>query len=196
MVAYSSTYCLPCLEGTDSPCLNTGTTCDPSTVWCDLVNLVEAQLIGIDSVLSRTFTGIPLASVTATNTTGNEAFPTQVVWDTVEYDTDGMVNLDVSPLTVTPRRSGVYMTFGLINSINPTVTSEGFEHKVFIQDGSTVHTHATPEITAVTDFPMYSTTQQIYPWTLGVSAPFSLAFEVAEIPLFFARMTVYWVCDL
>lgn len=194
MVAYSATYCLPCLEGTDSPCLNTGTTCDPSTVWCDLVNLVEAQLVQVDSLLSRTFTAIPLASVTGT--ANNEAFPSQVVWDTVEFDTDGMVNLDVSPLTVTPRRSGVYMTFGYISSINPDVPTEGFEHKTFIQNGTDTYTHATPEISAVSGEPIYSTAQQIYPWTLGVSAPFSLAFEVAEVPLHAARMTVYWVCDL
>lgn len=196
MVAYSSTYCLPCLEGTDSPCLNTGTTCEPSTVWCDLVNLVEAQLLEVDSVLSRTFTAIPLALVTATNSLGDGSFPNQVIWDTVEYDTDGMVNLDVSPLTVTPRRSGVYMVFGYVESINPDVSFDGADHKVFIQNGSTVFTHSTPEVSAVPSEPIYSTTQQIYPWTLGVSAPFSLAFEVPEIPLFSARMTVYWVCDL
>lgn len=106
MVAYTSTLCLPCFEGTDNPCLNTGTVCEPSTVWCDLVNLVEAQLESFDDIASRTARAIPIASISFNPDDGvviNGAIP----FDIVNLDTDNMVDLSVTA-GVVPVRNGIY----------------------------------------------------------------------------------------
>jgi hypothetical protein len=106
MVAYTPQLCLPYFEAGDSPCLNTGTVCDPSTVWCDLINLVEAQLDSADTVVNRTARAIPMASISydpATPVVINGVIP----FDIVNLDTDNMVDLSVTA-GIVPVRNGVY----------------------------------------------------------------------------------------
>lgn len=193
MVAYSSTYCLPCLEGSDSPCTNTGTVCDPSTVWCDLVNIVEAQLNPIDTLISRTATAIPLASVTGSEAVGT--FPVEVGFDTVLFDTDNMVNLDANPTIVTPQRDGVYMVYGRLVTVNEIAPLDGFRHILTVSSGFETSVGEYPEVSNVGGSFVIST-QKLFRWQNGVSEPFQMTYQGLQ-PLFqSARLTVWWVCDL
>lgn len=116
MVAYTHPDCLPYFEGTDSPCLNTGTVCDPSSVWCDFAEAVEATLNTFDEVASVA-TSPPIAWVETTTPfnvvigSGTDETPP---FDTVRVDTANMVNLDVSNSGFTITRSGLYMVFGYL----------------------------------------------------------------------------------
>jgi hypothetical protein len=112
MVAYTSPDCLPYFEGTDSPCLNTGTVCDPSTVWCDLAALLDARFTAWDSVLSRTAGTIPLAQVKQTVPV---TFPLSTVdhfpltWEFVVQDTASMVDLALDPQLIFIRQPGIWV---------------------------------------------------------------------------------------
>lgn len=107
MVAYTNPYCLPYLEGTDSLCLNTGTVCEPSTAWCDLVALVEAQLDALDQVVGRTGLSVPLARLSY-NPTTLVALPNNTIpFDSVDIDTDDMADLTLFN-GIMPRRNGIY----------------------------------------------------------------------------------------
>lgn len=106
MVAYTPTLCLPYFEAADSPCLNLGTVCDPQNLWCNMAELVEANLIAIDTIVARTATAIPLAQVSYYDpaaTFVNGAIP----FDVVDIDTDDMVDLPAFA-GITPRRNGIY----------------------------------------------------------------------------------------
>ncbi len=194
MVAYSTTYCLPCLEGTDSPCTNTGSVCEPSTVWCDLVAGVESLLLPIDSLLARTATAIPLASVTGTDPFA-ATIPTSVMFNTVEYDTDNMVNLDLNPRIVTPRRSGVYLAYARLVTVNEPAPVDGFEHELIISSGLDTSQGVYPEVSVLAGSFIVST-QKMFPWTLGSSEPFSLSYQGLQADFTVARLSVWWVCDL
>lgn len=121
MVAYTPTLCLPYFESSDSPCLNTGTVCDPSTVWCDMMTLVEAQLAAFDLTVNRTAAAIPMASISFNPDDGvvvNGAIP----FDIVNLDTDNMVDLSVTA-GIVPVRNGIYGITARI-FIAPVVTNE------------------------------------------------------------------------
>lgn len=110
MVAYTTPDCLPYFTVDDSPCLNTGTLCDPSTVWCDFAALVDAQLDAFDEVVDRAATSVPLAWVETTTpyqTPVGTLFP--VPFDTVRVDTANMVDLDLNSSAITVTRSGLYL---------------------------------------------------------------------------------------
>lgn len=113
MVAYTSPDCLPYFEGGDSPCVNTGTLCEPSTVGCDFATIAEAKLDEFDGVVEITSV-VPMAwietfaSIRLPVETTNQ---TPVTFDTVRVDTANMVNLDVNPHGVTITRSGLYNIF-------------------------------------------------------------------------------------
>lgn len=110
MVAYTADFCLPYLEGSDSPCLNTGTVCDPSSAWCDLIGLVEAQLNAFDDIAARTGTSIPLAKISYTPPVPVDptVYPNSIPFDVVEIDTDNMVNFEAEPAAIVPNRNGIY----------------------------------------------------------------------------------------
>lgn len=112
MVAYTTPDCLPFFEGTDSPCLNTGTVCDPSTVWCDLAELLDAKFTAWDGVLNRTVVSYPIAQVRRTTpvtvSLGNlDSFP--ITWEEVVQDSNDLVDLALDPQTIYVRRPGVWV---------------------------------------------------------------------------------------
>ena len=124
MVAYTSPDCLPYFAGTDSPCLNTGTLCDPSTVWCDFAEIVEARLDEFDAVVARTADSVPIAWVETTEAEritvgGSEFFPT---FTTVKADTDDMVNLDEDSSGFVVNTAGLYVIFGYAIGVTTTVS--------------------------------------------------------------------------
>lgn len=129
MVAYTTPDCLPYFEGTDAPCLNTGTVCDPSTVWCDFAELVEARLTSFDEVIARTAESVPMAWVESTvpttyviGTVGSEVQP---LYDVVRIDTDSMVNLDEYGVGFTFNQTGIYMLWGWMEGITSTNLGAG-----------------------------------------------------------------------
>jgi hypothetical protein len=114
VVAHTAEFCLPYFEGSDSPCLDTGTVCDPSTVWCDMAAIIDAAFTGFDETISRAVESFPYAQVavsgvpfTFSSGTSN-LFSVVVPWDTVVGDSDGMVDLDTNVNTVNLLRSGIW----------------------------------------------------------------------------------------
>ena len=123
MVAYTEPDCIPYFEGGDSVCLNTGTLCDPSTVWCDQAEVIEAKLDLFDSIVDRVVTSVPIAWVQTTT-----PFPyiigvsgdLHMVFTTVRADTDNMVNLDVESDGFRVNTSGLYHIWGFATGTTNT----------------------------------------------------------------------------
>lgn len=129
MVAYTPELCLPYFEPTDSPCVNLGTVCDPVNIWCDLITKVEAQLDAVDTVMDRVVSAIPLASVSITYDSAtiiNGVIP----FDTVEIDTDNMVDLPVFT-GITPVRNGIYGITARV-LFAPIVTNDFPDVRIYI----------------------------------------------------------------
>ena len=113
MVAYTSPDCLPYFEGTDSPCVNTGTVCEPSTVDCDFAAAVEAKLDEFDDIVA-VVSNPPMAWIETFNpmvVTVGTLSDDPVIFDTVRVDSDNMVNLDENPSAITITRTGLYHIF-------------------------------------------------------------------------------------
>ena len=114
MVAYTPDFCLPYFEGTDSPCVDTGEVCAPSTVWCDMAAKIDEALTGFDETVSRAVTSFPYAQVAVSDAPftfssgASNLGSTIVPWDTVVGDSDNMVDLDIDTNTVNLRRSGIW----------------------------------------------------------------------------------------
>ena len=106
MVAYTPDLCLPYYTGGDSPCLNTGTVCDPSNVWCDLANLTEGYLDDLDAIVARTSTAKPIAQITYSPATA-VILSGVIPFNVVDIDTDNMVDLPVTT-GIVPNRNGIY----------------------------------------------------------------------------------------
>lgn len=110
MTAYTSAYALPYQLATDRPC-------DAAGVWCQLRDLVAAELATTEAILSRTYPARPCAQVSlrtavsmpALNTAASN-FP--VNWDTIDFDNDNMVNFDKSTQFIRPTRTGIYNVVG------------------------------------------------------------------------------------
>lgn len=114
MVAYTSPDCLPYFEGTDSPCLNTGTLCEPSTLWCDFANAVETRLDQLDEPVDSTITSTPIAWVETTTPVvfTNGGADLEVAFTTIRIDTDEMVDLDANNNGFAIQTDGLYTIFG------------------------------------------------------------------------------------
>jgi hypothetical protein len=113
VVAYTTPDCLPYFQGTDSPCVNTGTVCEPSTVDCDFAAVVEAKLDEFDDVV-EVVSSPPMAwveTLVPMVVTVGTLSDDQVIFDTVRVDSDNMVNLDENPSAITITRTGLYQIF-------------------------------------------------------------------------------------
>jgi hypothetical protein len=119
VVSYTSPDCLPYFTEDDPLCLNTGTVCDPSTVWCDFAELVEAKLDEFDETIQRAADSVPMAWVETTSLFSYViGDPTRSVpFDTVRVDTANMVNLDENPSAITVTRSGLYQVVGYMTGL-------------------------------------------------------------------------------
>lgn len=208
MVQYTSPDCLPYFGCDDSPCLNTGSVCDPSTVWCDFAELVEAKLNEFDAAVLRTAGSIPMAWIQATVPTvivaDTPAVP--IIFDSPLVDTDGMVNLDTLPSSITINTPGLYQfvfsgvgvmtnggtataelaatlapSLGLFPINPPTFTSVDFESPI---TGLVV----TPMISVLYPFAAGQSLSMSAQMT-GVSAPDNVAYSLIT-----ASLT--WLADL
>lgn len=114
MVAYTAPNCIPYFEGPEDICLNTGTVCDPSTVWCDIAALVDAKLTEFDNIVNTSVNTFPYAEVAITDvpfdlSSGTSSGMTQIaIWDAVLGDSDNIVDLGTDPSTFYLRRSGIW----------------------------------------------------------------------------------------
>lgn len=142
MVAYTSPDCLPYFECTDSPCLNTGTVCEPSTIWCDLVDEVDLILTGFDSTVGRTASAVPFAKVARSAEQTHQmniTLFTRVFWDTVLADNANMVDLDADNVFVKINRPGIWWVELYVAGIpNASNFNELASH--IVQRGPTVAT--------------------------------------------------------
>lgn len=153
MPATTPIYDLPYQVGTDPPCFGPGTGCDNLTsIWCDFVALVEAQMDENDDVIGRTATAIPMASIEYVPdepvVNPNSVFFDGVIpFDTIIYDTDNIVTTpDERGLALSPPRNGVYL---LQFEIEFQAASGGSVVDTFTHfDGNTVGTN--PFLTAMT----------------------------------------------
>lgn len=112
MVAYTSPDCLPYFTASDPICVNTGTVCDPSTVWCDFAEAVDLKLTSYDEVVTRTAESTPMAWVeTFVPFSWEVSQSIYPVFDAVRADTADMVDLAVNPSGFAITRAGFYAVF-------------------------------------------------------------------------------------
>lgn len=92
MTTCTPIYMLPYQDCSDRPC-------DAPGVWCDFAAAVEVQLDRLDVLINRTVDTIPQFEVSV----GAYIFPVSsnrtVAFDTINVDTDNMVNLAEDPLS-------------------------------------------------------------------------------------------------
>lgn len=131
MVAYTPDLCIPFFEASDNPCTMLGDTCNPVSVWCSAMQIVEDHLTDLDTIVARTVTAIPLAMVSfvptdpvAGNVNGTVPF------DIVNLDTDNMVDLSVFP-GITPRRNGIYIINAQV-AYAPIIANDFPDVRIFI----------------------------------------------------------------
>lgn len=134
MVAYTPQFCIPFFEPTDSPCLNIGTVCEPQSVWCAAMGIVESNLTAFDTVVARTATAVPLASISFEGDPDNNTINGTIPFDIVNLDTDNMVDLSVFA-GITPRRNGIYGIHALVG-IAPVVANDFPDVRIFIGNES------------------------------------------------------------
>lgn len=141
MVAYTTPDCLPYYECSDSPCLNTGTVCEPSTVWCDLTDIIDSRLTGYDQTLSRTAAAVPFVKVAQTKLQLNDysigGTTGRINFDTVLADNDNLVNLDVENQFINLNRAGLWRLELYMYGSPPPVVSNIFSSSLIRSDTTT-----------------------------------------------------------
>lgn len=105
-------YGLPYAIGSDRPC-------DINDTLCGFADAVEAELDRLDGVVDRVADTIPMAQVRMTVTTTfatnpGGGTPAVVAFDTVDFDTDDMVNLAENPYVIMLSRPGRYIVYGQV----------------------------------------------------------------------------------
>ena len=129
MTATTPTWAIPYATGTDR--------------LCDGADITAQMALRVDAILEAFaldiafLANIPCAGVQASNTisiptVGGSTSPHGVPWDTVNYDTDNMVNLPVDPTIITYQRSGYFIYGGAISfTEQPTTAGEKYNAIVF-----------------------------------------------------------------
>lgn len=208
MPGYTSPDCLPYFLCTDSPCLNTGTECEPSTVFCDLVALLDTKLTTVDDIIGRTTTAVPFAKVarnaTFTSNNGIAGYDSRIVWDTVVEDNFNMVDLDANSKAIVVRTPGLYMATSYVVGSPPATVSNLFN--VYI--GTAVGTFDTETDSLWRSGTTYNNVALHRQVTAANIASFSGAFPFSTLVDFqgtigtgivtvtYAEMTVYWFGDV
>lgn len=91
-------YGLEYAIGSDRPC-------DIDETFCSFVTQIEAELDRLDLIVGRTNTAIPMAKVSIG---APQALSSLISFDTVDEDTDDMVNLSESATFIFTQRPGLY----------------------------------------------------------------------------------------
>lgn len=208
MPGYTTPDCLPYFLCTDDPCLNTGTVCEPSTVFCDFTALLDTKISAIDNIIGRTATAIPLAKVARNSVftidTNVVNYDARIVWDTVVEDNNDMVDLELNPRAITVHTPGIYMVSGYAIGAPPNTVNNIFYIYLgtgtgsFTTQASTLWLGGTnPETIAnqqlVTQFNI-DTFSGVYPFSL--LADFQGTVGTGIVTVNYAELTVYWVADV
>lgn len=140
MVAYTAPDCLPYFECDDPTCLNTGTTCEPSTVWCDMTAILETVMNDFDSTVARTATQVPFFKLARTteqlidNNNFAIDFGTCIEWDSVLADNDNMVNLDVESRGAFIQTPGIWQIELYVEGFPPQTTNNKMIGDIRVND--------------------------------------------------------------
>jgi hypothetical protein len=92
MATCTPIYGLPYIECSDRPC-------DQEDTWCAFVNAVEIELDRLDGVVARTVTTIPQFEVAVGAYVFASSGDRKVAFDTINVDTDDMVDLTSDPFS-------------------------------------------------------------------------------------------------
>lgn len=208
MPGYTTPDCLPYFLCTDSPCLNTGTVCEPSTVFCDLTALLDTRLTAFDAVGGRTVSAVPFAKVARfasqtidTNISTSSRF---VEWDTVLLDNDDMVDLAADPNFINIHTPGIWHFEGYAKGLPPQTNGNTFEIELAERSGSFF---AAGEVTFRTTSSAYSRfgdDQRIAQSEIntfagaarGMRTTFSGTTGTGLIVIEYAELTAYWIADV
>lgn len=211
MVAHTTPDCLPYFEGSDSPCVNTGTLCEPSTVWCDLAELLDARFTEWDDTLNRTVVTIPFAQVKRTTPVlvSLAAFDSfTLTWEEQSEDSDNMVNLTADPQLVFIRRPGIWIIH-LTAVVSSSVAGTTLTCQVDTSTGSVAASGLSTWVATVPGAPANFEGMSIMfdePFLVteadlsGVSAISLLARitnnTALDLTLYEATMSVYWFAEV
>lgn len=209
MVAYTTPDCLPYFEGADSPCLNTGTFCEPSTVWCDFAETLESKLVSLDETAS--VAQFPPMAWVETTTSFNVAvgggLTTIPVFDTVRVDTADMVNLDADSSGFAATRSGLYTVFGYLYGTVDTPVAASAEITLNIEFTPNMSLYGAGSINNLTashtapldGSEVAASIHSVVPWSIGQrlvaqitsNGPSGTVFTLTKVTL-----GAFWVGDL
>lgn len=226
MPATTPIYGLPYQVGTDPPCFGPGTGCDNlESVWCDFVELVEAQLDENDLVMGRTSTSSPLAEIAISRGQGfdplnpseqgfGQDFPNgYIAFDQIIADTDNMVvQYETFPgetgstiLAISPRRDGIYQIDTSMRYFQGSTNEVG---SLIVESGAQLGGSGTAVLIAFgstrTEAFDYNDvrTSALFQFS-GSTGPFPRTIRVrlaglwtADTSVTGARLAVYWHSDL
>lgn len=88
--------------------------CDSWQTWDQFVGTLDGLMTSLNSDLNRTARARPIAKV-STDVPQLLRPGTVLVFDTVQVDTDGMVDLNLAPTVIAPKRAGRYAIEAVIN---------------------------------------------------------------------------------
>jgi hypothetical protein len=193
-------------QGTDRPC-------DAPDVWCDFTETLEGLLVPIDDIAGRISPSIPCAKVKRTTALSvNDAtnpFGIPVAWDSVIFDTDGMVDLTNSQFEIKPTRSGTYFVVStMVASLNGVTTTSATLNIIVSEFSTSPFFSSGTSAQWLDQCPMLDTAGSAYYWRIGVAhiynpSTFKFGYSVfvgsnASLILTATDITlsVYWISDV
>ena len=200
MTSCTPIYMLPFQECSDAPC-------DADEVWCDFAAVVESNLDRFDAIVDRTVDTVPMAQVRMTIARSQAIGTSRLVpFDTVDVDTDDMVNLAADPFTINLSRQGVWFVYFnvegtsagtgneiLAQSTTPTGSSSASAAiQLYLDDGSPLFLSSSGEYRVLSPVPagttQYTTTDTRLVLAVGAAA--------VVTPLTSVTFGAYWLRDL
>lgn len=188
-------YGLPYAEGSDAPC-------DIDETLCAFATAVEAELDELDAVVDRVADTVPMVQVKMTSPLSTTSFGNTTItvpFDTISYDTAGMVSLAANPYTITLPRPGRYLvTFQL------QMTSAPLNDMLSVQiSGSAVQSTVYDNYISDSSTPVYFNAGGEMRYTTGATADTTSAaltltasVLVGTYVIESATVSVTWIADL
>lgn len=185
--------------------------CDQSTTWCDFTATLESNLDRIDAIVDRTVDTVPQAQVRLTiprtqGTNPGGGTPQLVPFDTVDVDTDNMVNLAADPFTILLPMQGIYFVYfnveatttGAGNALTARAASAngsgapGVANQFYLDDGSPVFMSSAGEFRYQSPVPAGTTAYT----TSDPRLVLQVHAAAVGIPLTAVTFGAYWLRDL
>jgi hypothetical protein len=194
VVALTTNHQLPYPSGPDRPC-------DGWATWEALARRLDDKMVDLDAVLDRTARTRPMAKVstrTPQQMVPGTGLTDYVVFDTVEVDTDGWVDLASNPRFITPKRTGLYHVVAWANYDNIDAASVGQVLLAYGAFGGFERAISQYEFA----WNLYDTGAHIETDFWAASATSALGIQVNSAGLIgddprvtYAEMTMYWIGD-